>query len=157
MIFDSLKNKDNYKWNHYLYKALCFLDKLQPGVPLAPNTVLIPDILFCNPVSLSTRPESECIYEAHRKYIDIHYIVSGIECIATADPTSLTETIPYSPEKDIAFYCGTENGRYNLYPGQFMVCYPSDAHKVAIALNSPAQVDKIVFKIKMEDYQNEII
>ena len=28
MIFDSLKNKDNYKWDSFLYQALCFLDEL---------------------------------------------------------------------------------------------------------------------------------
>ena len=151
MIFDSLKNKDNYKWNSFLYQALCFLDELLPEALPEANTVLIPDILFCNPVSLSTRPESECMYEAHRKYIDVHYIVSGIEGIATADPSALAEVTPYSEEKDIAFYSGKENGRYYLSSGQFMVCYPSDAHKVAIALGQPAPVNKIVFKIKVED------
>ena len=151
MIFDSLKNKDNYKQNPALYQALCFLDEPPLGTLPAANISLLPDILFCNPVSLSTRPESECMYEAHRKYIDVHYIISGIEGIATADPAVLTETAPYSEEKDIAFYSGRESGRYYLCPGQFMVCYPSDAHKVAIALEHPDPVNKIVFKIKVED------
>ena len=91
------------------------------------------------------------MYEAHRKYIDVHYIVSGIEVIATADPSALAEVTPYSEEKDIAFYSGKEDGRYYLSSGQFMVCYPSDAHKVAIALGQPAPVNKIVFKIKVEE------
>ena len=31
-----------------------------------------------------------------------------------------------------------------------MVCFPSDAHKVAMMKDRPAEVKKIVFKIKME-------
>lgn len=33
-------------------------------------------------------------------------------------------------------------------PGQFMVCFPSDAHKVGMMFESPAPIRKIVFKIR---------
>lgn len=150
MIFDSITNKDNYKDFPLLYQALCFLADLPEGTLPEPNTVLVEDQLFCNPVSLVSKPESECVYEAHQKYIDLHYIVRGVERIATSDITALSQDVPYSKEKDIGFLTGEADGYYDLKPGQFMVCFPNDAHKVAIMKDQPAPIDKIVFKITAE-------
>ena len=147
MIFDSIANKENYRDFPMLYEALCFLAGLSEGELPKANTVLIEKKLFCNPVSLVSKPESECIYEAHRKYSDLHYIVSGVERIATSDITALTSKVPYSEEKDIEFLTGEADGYYDLKPGQFMVCFPNDAHKVAIMKDQPAKIQKIVFKI----------
>lgn len=151
MIFDTIQNKKNYKQDKLLYQALCYLADLHPGEMPAPNTVLIPDTLFCNPVTLTSKPEEGLVYEAHKKYIDLHYIVEGVEGIATADITTLEMVTPYSREKDIGFLTGPEDGRYYVKPGQFMVCYPNDAHKVAIMKKTPAPIQKIVFKIKVEE------
>ena len=111
------------------------------------STALIDQKLFCNPVSLVSKPEEKCIYETHRKYLDLHYIVSGIERIATADITTLTCHVPYSEEKDICFLTGEADGYYDLKSGQFMVCYPNDAHKAAIMKNQPTPIQKVVLKI----------
>ena len=151
MIFDSLKNKENYKHFPALYQALNYLDSL-PDLELpAPRVVLNEDKLFCNLVTFISKPEDQCLYEAHRNYIDLHFIVSGTERIATSDIRSLTSEIPYAPEKDIEFLQGDADGCYELKPGQFMVCFPCDAHKVAMMTDHPAEVKKIVFKIKTEE------
>lgn len=147
MIFDSIQNKENYRNFPELYQALCFLSQLNEGDMPEPGTVLIPDRLFCNPVTLTSKPEEECIYEAHRNYSDVHYIVSGIERIATADVTSLRTKTPYVQDKDIEFLTGPADGYYDLKPGQFMVCFPHDAHKVALMVDKPAAIKKVVFKI----------
>ena len=56
------------------------------------------------------------MYEAHEKYIDVHYIMEGAERIATADVSSLQIMTPFSEERDIGFYQGDESGRYLLKP-----------------------------------------
>ncbi len=150
MIFDSIQNKENYTHHLLIYQALTFLDSLPAGELPSETKVLIPDCLFCNPVFLTSKPEEECIYEAHQKYLDLHYIVEGIEGIATAETSSLEIATPYNDQKDIMFLKGQENGRYYLKPGQFMVCWPNDAHKVAIMKDKPCNIKKIVFKIKKE-------
>lgn len=147
MIFDSLKNKERYKDFPLLYQALNYLAQLNPDALPDSTVVLIKDNLFLNPVSLVSRPEAECIYEAHKKYTDLHYILEGVEGIATAAPSALTETSAYDEAKDIMFFEGPEDGRYYLKPGQFMVCFPEDAHKVAMMKDNPAPIKKIVFKI----------
>ncbi|WP_251391817.1 YhcH/YjgK/YiaL family protein [Mediterraneibacter agrestimuris] len=149
MIFDSINNKENYREYPTLYKALCFLTDLEGQLP-APNTVIEEGYMFCNPVSLVSKPEEQCIYEAHRIYADLHFIVRGREGIATADVKEMSEKVPYDNIKDIAFYEGEASGKYVLKQGDFMVCYPSDAHKVAMMEKEPEEIDKIVIKIKMQ-------
>lgn len=150
MIFDSIQNKENYREYEMLYQILCYLDSLKQGELPLPDTVICENRVFCNPVSLTSKPEEACIYEAHKKYIDLHYIVAGREGIATADVKSLTESVPYNAERDIVFYKGSASGRYLLNPGDFMVCYPSDAHMVAIMENKPENIEKVVVKIKVQ-------
>ena len=150
MILDYIKNKDNYRHFPALYQALNYLFELPDRELPAPGVVLDEDRLFCNLVTFTSKPEDECLYEAHRNYIDLHFIVSGIERIATSDTDSLTSSVPYAPEKDIEFLTGEADGYYEVKPGQFMVCFPGDAQKVAMMKDRPAEVRKIVFKIKVE-------
>lgn len=149
MIFDSIQNKENYKADMKIYQALCYLENIKSWEEALPDTVIREDSIVANPVSFISKEEKDCMYEAHQKYIDIHYIVEGVERIATADVKSLQIQIPFSEEKDIGFYQGNESGSYLLKPGEFMVCFPSDAHKVAMMDKSPETVKKIVVKIKV--------
>lgn len=148
MIFDSIQNKENYKEDTKIYEALCYLENIKNWEEALPDTVIRKDSIFANPVSFMSKEEKDCMYEAHQKYIDVHYIVEGVERIATADVKSLQVQIPFSEEKDIGFYQGRESGCYLLRTGEFMVCFPSDAHKVAMMDRSPQTVKKIVVKIK---------
>ena len=91
------------------------------------------------------------MYEAHLKHIDVHYIMEGIEKIATADVKNLQEKVPFDKDKDIGFYEGCESGSYLLKTGDFMVCFPSDAHKVGMMNTVPGMVKKVVVKIRVEE------
>lgn len=146
MIFDSLENMGNYRSFPQIYRALEELSKLGGTFPES-AIVYEEEVLFANPVTLTSKPESECIFEAHRRYLDLHYIVEGTEGIATADVKTLQVQTPYDESGDIGFYRGDSDGIYYLKPGQFMICWPSDAHKVAIMAGTPAPIRKIVFKI----------
>ena len=149
MIFDSIYNYKNYIGYPELYDVLSFLANLNEGKSITSNTVLMQGRIFCNPVKLISKSEKECKYEAHKKYIDVHYIVKGVEGIATANINHLQEDTPFDELKDIGFYKGKEEGRYYLRKGDFMVCYPSDAHKVGIAMEEPEEIEKIIVKIKV--------
>lgn len=87
----------------------------------------------------------------YRKHIDVHYIMEGIEKIATADVKNLQEKVPFDKDKDIGFYEGCESGSYLLKTGDFMVCFPSDAHKVGMMNTVPGMVKKVVVKIRVEE------
>ena len=44
---------------------------------------------------------------------------------------------------------GDKNGSVILKPGDFLVCYPSDAHRTAIAADKPEKIKKAIFKVKI--------
>lgn len=89
MIIDNIKNIYNYKSFSIIYKALQELSKL--NIENIPTSTIVyeENKLFYNPVSLISKPEYECIFEAHKKYLDVHYILEGIEGISTSDRKSV--------------------------------------------------------------------
>ncbi|MDV4152104.1 YhcH/YjgK/YiaL family protein [Clostridium sp. AL.422] len=149
MIFDNINNINNYKSFPVIYRVLQELSKFNlQNIPTS-TVVYEKDNLFANPVLLTSKPESECIFEAHQKYLDIHYILEGIEGISTAHTSNLDIKKSFDYKNDVGFYTGNADGTYFLNPGDFMICWPTDAHKVAIMKNSPIAIKKIVFKIKV--------
>ena len=104
------------------------------------------DYLYANIQTYQTKEDA--LFEAHRDYIDIQYIISGEEKIGVADYSSCTEAIAYDKEKDIEFLNG--NGEYYpLKEGEYMILYPQDAHKPSISLNNQSTVRKVVVKVKI--------
>jgi biofilm protein TabA len=67
--------------------------------------------------------------EAHRKYIDIQYLVDGRERIGwlpLAECRQLTE--PYDADRDIMFFADAPQTWIELGIGKYMIFYPQDAH-----------------------------
>ena len=92
MIFDSISNKENYKEEKEIYQTLNFFEKLKKWDDVESNAIIQKDWISANPVSFLSKDESECMYEAHRKHIDVHYIMEGIEKI-TANGLSYSQRI----------------------------------------------------------------
>lgn len=150
MIFDSMEHIDNYRNFPMIYRALEKLSHITADNMPDDPVIYEENILFANPVCLTSKPPEECVYEAHKNYLDIHYILEGTEGIATAEVSALNEVKPYDSSKDIAFYTGKEDTLSYLAAGQFLICWPSDAHKVAMMWDSPAPIRKMVCKIHVD-------
>lgn len=149
MIFDHIQNAGHYSGLKDIFRALCFLREAS-GHPPEGRVEIDGDRIFANPVSLVSKPAEECVYEAHRKYIDVHFILSGIEGISIRQVDELAPEGEFSTEKDIGFYRGEPSGTCYLKPGEFMVCWPEDAHRVAMMQEHPAAIQKIVVKVAVE-------
>jgi len=91
-------------------------------------------------------------FEAHRKYIDVQYVASGIECIGWAPTELLQSPTAYDESSDAWF--GTvpldKVTSIRLSAGQLAVLYPTDAHAPKQAVGEPTQVNKIVVKVIIE-------
>jgi len=86
--------------------------------------------------------------EAHRKYIDIQYLVDGSEEIGwrpTAECKSLTD--PYVEARDIMFFGDSPQTWIVLPVGKFMILYPEDAHAPLAATGDNV---KAVIKVAVE-------
>ena len=95
---------------------------------------------------IQTRPEEGAFFEAHRKYIDIQFVISGDELHGYAPLSSLKTQDAYDQEKDVAFYHGT-GSVFSLSPGSFAIYFPNDAHKPNLMIDKPVPVKKIVVKV----------
>ena len=93
-----------------------------------------------------TLPESECFYEAHRSYLDIHLMLTGSERVDIASPDTLM-LFESRPESDFYAYHGDGDYHLTLCPGDFLVVFPDDAHKIKMQADGPQTVSKVVFKV----------
>ena len=94
-------------------------------------------------------PESDGIsntFEAHRNYIDIHYILSGKEAFGYADVDSLSTTKAYDEADDYELLEG-EISTLILKEGDFCVVFPEDAHIPCMQKLSDDLI-RVVAKIK---------
>ena len=88
------------------------------------------------------------VAEAHRKYLDIQYIVKGKEVMGWADLAACTPTDSFSEENDIGFYTGDFNF-ITINEGICYVVFPEDVHMPGRHLDVPNDFVKIVVKLKV--------
>lgn len=148
MIFDTLKNVDNYKGLGRVYDALKFLSETDFSKIDLGRYELDGDNIFYMVQSYDTDP-SKTVSEAHRKYIDIQFMVEGEEIIGVADISSEKELTEAKEENDVWFYnCKTEP--LTLSAGKYMVLYPNDLHCPGVATKGKALTcRKVVVKVKV--------
>ena len=87
--------------------------------------------------------DNDKLFETHQRYTDIQYILSGTEQMLYSDKNTLVSTVPYSPQKDIAFHSGSGIS-FVLNTGDFVVFTPTDAHACGIG---NGVVRKVVMKV----------
>jgi YhcH/YjgK/YiaL family protein len=106
--------------------------------------------LFVSVAEYYGKQKPDALYESHKKYIDIQYIIKGEEImgLTTLDKVTLKE--PYNEEKDIAFY-DYDGGEYiKATPGNFFLFFPEDVHRPSITTGDSVLVKKIVVKLRVE-------
>jgi len=98
-----------------------------------------------------TKNPENAEYEAHRKYIDIQYIIMGKELIGVA-PYSLKSEVTqaYDINNDIEFMKVSGGSDITATPEKFFIFFPSDAHRPNLKFGENSQVRKIVVKVKVD-------
>lgn len=151
MIVDTLD-----KWRSYLdgdiwEAAFGFLETLTPETEPG-KYVLDGANLYAGIDVYNTKELDECIFEGHRKYIDIQVLLSGIEFIDWAPKAQMETKIDYCGDADCEFFDDPDyiGGRILLRPGMFTVFFPEDAHMPQACVEQPSTVKKVVIKILKE-------
>ena len=88
------------------------------------------------------------VAEAHRKYLDIQYIVKGKEVMGWADLAACTPANDFNEEKDIGMYSG-DFTFHTIPEGICYVAFPEDVHMPGRHLDVPNDFVKIVVKLKV--------
>jgi YhcH/YjgK/YiaL family protein len=109
------------------------------------------DNLYAPVSEYITKNEEDARYEAHKKYIDIQYVVSGKELIGVAPLSQKKDVLePYDATKDIEFFTVNSGENRPALPDRFFIFFPEDAHKPGLKDGENSPVRKIVIKVKID-------
>ena len=139
--------KNQERWD----KAFEFLKNTQLSTLELMRYDIDGDNLFATPSEYITKNKEDANFEAHRKYIDIQYVITGKELIGIA-PVSLKDQVlePYDPTRDIEFMTVNQETEVTATPDRFFIFFPSDAHRPSLKDGENSQVRKIVVKVKVD-------
>ncbi|WP_160677252.1 YhcH/YjgK/YiaL family protein [Clostridium sp. C8-1-8] len=150
MIIDKLDNGNNYYGlGARIRKALDYLKntdlaELQPG-----RYQIEDDEIYAMVSEYDTKSVEGVLWEAHKKYIDIQYVINGSEKMGYINVDNIKITSQYDEEKDIMF--GTAYGDFvTVEAGMFIIFNPQDGHMPSIILERPERVKKVVVKVLVE-------
>lgn len=106
--------------------------------------------LFAIVQTIQTQPRENCIFEAHKNYIDLQYCISGGELIEWAPANTLTPKGEFLTDKDYGHYLAPEKATSVLMtPGTFGIFFPHDAHMPKVSDGVNNQTKKVVVKIRI--------
>lgn len=149
MILDRLENAENYYNRHPDFeKAFAFLRQNGLAELPADRYEIDGDRIFCIISKGPGRSRAEAKLEAHRKYIDIQYVIDGMDEMGWK-PTSACTLVDtaYNADKDIEFF-KDEPDRWTKVPaGSFVIFFPQDAHAPLV---SNEEIHKAVLKIAVK-------
>ena len=92
--------------------------------------------------------KEDALFEAHRKYIDIQFMLAGQEKISVCDYKNCTTEIAYDEDKDIEVLTANSWDDIEMKTGDFLILYPENAHKPSISINNDVHhVRKLVIKV----------
>lgn len=95
----------------------------------------------------SKNPE-DVRFEAHKKYTDLQYVISGNEYIGLSGLSRTVAVTPYDEERDIAFYQAEDGVFLAARPGRFFIFFPDNVHRPGLKIQESVPVKKLVIKVK---------
>jgi biofilm protein TabA len=155
MILDTLSLWHRYTaLNRRFAPAFEFLRQLGPN-PVDGRHDVQGDSVYALVQRYATRDAKGLRLEAHRRYIDIQYVMQGREAIYWAPLALLDEVaMPYDPVKDAALYAASSAmAPVPVSAGQIAILFPDDAHAPCCTWGEPADVIKVVVKVEVEAVQ----
>lgn len=150
MILDALAQGPAYAaLNPRFARAFAFLRSVTPESAIGRHDI-DGDEIYAFVQAHSTKPVADKLFEVHRHYIDIQYMVRGREIMAWAPLGSLgAPSQAFDAAIDAALYPFPAHAVHvPVVAGQFAIFFPADAHAPSCAWGDPADVLKVVVKVK---------
>ena len=151
MIYDNMKNCELYYGAHkYFKEAFEFITKaVSEDLPVGKYEINGKE-LYASVQEYNAKNPEDARSEGHREYIDIQYMISGVEAMEVFDISKGVLKSEYNDVKDVEFY---ENcpapATVVVGAGEYAVFFPHDIHRPAMAYNGEnTLVKKIVVKVK---------
>ena len=148
MILDKIENYKLYAGiTERLAKGFEFIAN-NDLVALASGTYDIEDkAVFAIVQEYDTKEIKDCVLEGHTKYIDIQYMISGIELMGVTTKKD-QKVVSSDVDKDYTFYEG-ETAYIKLTEGMFTVFFADDLHRPCVQDGKSSKVKKVVVKVQI--------
>ena len=150
MILDELRNLKAYAALHpAIDLAAQFLEKCEKEDLAAGTYEIDGRNVYALVTEYEPQEKAAPFYESHDLYLDIQCMIRGSEYQWYAPRDTLTESVPYVPEKDITKYHFEGQGsRLELREGSFAIYYPQDGHLPGMKKDGVAKCKRVVVKVK---------
>lgn len=151
MIIDKLENLEMYKTIlPDVYEGLKYIKEKATEAEL--GFYPISEKLLVKVMEYSTDEECKVGYEAHKKHLDIHYVLRGKERIKWSPINDMEIKTPYDQENDAIFYEKPINhvSEALLGDGVFAIMFPQDGHACTYYVDKCEIIKKIVIKVAIE-------
>ena len=149
MIFGSIQNLEEYPFLDSQIKECFAYAKEHDLLSFEKGSHTIDgERLFVNIVEYTTTTPEERFWEAHRQYLDLHLMLRGREQIDLGFIQNMAQK-EYVPADDFLPMDGDPNAHVVLTAGDYLICYPSDGHRTAVAVEGPETIKKAIFKIRI--------
>ena len=149
MIFFDLANADRYpSLGAGFCAAFDYLRTFDPKTP--PGKVIVNgDEVYAVVQEYTTAPAGERKWEAHRRYADVQFLVSGQELIYHSPLDLISSVQPYDEKGDYELFVGPDLQFVNLRAGDFGIFYPENGHKPGCSAVSAIPVKNFVMKVRL--------
>jgi len=150
MIVDRLENAARHEERHGGFRAAFdFLRQAHLAELPEGRYAIDGDRLYVILARAQGRGRAGAPLEAHRRYVDIQYVIAGRERIGIR-PTADCRVVatPYDAAKDIVFFKDEPTDWIDVPAGAFAVFDPADAHA---PLAGEGEVFKAVAKVAVGD------
>ncbi|MFA7361809.1 MAG: YhcH/YjgK/YiaL family protein [Candidatus Kapaibacterium sp.] len=150
MIIDKISNSELYEFkNKGIKRAFEFIKSTDLNSLADCRSEIEEDNIYVIKSSYKTKSKEDAYFEAHRKYIDVQYIISGTETIGYAPNNSQKTHKEYDEENDYELY-DAECSYITFREGMFAIFFPKELHKPGIISGDiPTEVKKIVVKVRV--------
>jgi YhcH/YjgK/YiaL family protein len=149
MIIDKIENSHLYKnISERIRKSFEYIKTTDLKNLPAGRYPIDEENIFALVSEYQTKPESEGKLEAHKKYIDVQYVISGEELMGYVPFSNQQVLEPYKEENDIIFYRG-EKSFTKVSSGMFAIFFPEDVHMPGISTGKISDVKKLVIKVRI--------
>lgn len=96
----------------------------------------------------STTKEDNGVFEEHREYVDIHYLIEGTEIIKYETNDNFEPLSEYDTNDDYQLFRVNTDKCLQMDEGDFAIFFTREKHKPCILDFCSCKIKKAVFKLK---------
>ena len=149
MIYGEIKDLNQYKGiSKNLDKAIEYIlsGEYKKGIP-GKNIIDGDNLYFNYPSCAMTKEIRDGFFEGHKKYIDIHIVISGEENLGYTPRSEVTIKQKYDSEGDCELYYGALKNIFHVTEDRFVMFFPDEPHMALLKVGEIKEITKVIFKV----------